>query len=98
MRGRDADRWQQSVVALPLPEMVAALARVGFRGIYVDRFGYASAAQESRMEAQLARLLHCRPIESEEHRRVFFAMIGSRPAPVLTRRARRTDSGATITR
>ena len=40
MRGREVERWQEDVAALPASGMVARLQRAGFSGLYLDRSCY----------------------------------------------------------
>jgi phosphoglycerol transferase len=70
MRGREGDRWREEVSKQPLPEMVAALVRAGFRGILVDRAGYFDLA--TRLEPQLSRLLGEKPLVSTRDQRYYF--------------------------
>jgi phosphoglycerol transferase len=75
MKGREGDAWQRHVAGQPLPEMLKALIAAGFRGIYVDRFGYAD--QGAAMEAALSKLLRIEPIESGDRRLMFFNLSGA---------------------
>jgi phosphoglycerol transferase len=70
MKGREGDGWQRQVAGQPLPEMLKALIAAGFRGIYVDRFGYVD--QGAEMEAELSKLLETGPIVSGDQRLAFF--------------------------
>jgi phosphoglycerol transferase len=69
MRGRPAD-WGFNLARLPVEETVAAVTAAGFRGIYVDRFGYADSARA--LEARLARLVGTDPLVSPNARLSFF--------------------------
>jgi len=62
MRGREVDRWREGVIGQPLPQMVRALVDTGFRGLVVDRAGYADHAAE--LEPELTRLLGVEPVVS----------------------------------
>ena len=72
MKGRDGDSWQRQVVEKPLSEQIETLAAAGFRGIYVDRYGYADQAAE--LEAKLSVLAGTKPIEAANQRLVFFSL------------------------
>jgi len=72
MKSSEGDAWQRDVVAKPLHEMVETLALAGFRGIYLDRYGYADMGAD--MEAKLTRLLDIKPITSANQRLAFFNM------------------------
>ena len=56
----------------PLSEALETLALGGFRGVYLDRDGYADKGAAT--EAELARLLGAAPIVSQSGRQVFFDM------------------------
>ncbi len=45
MKGRETDEWQQRVSQLSPAELVAALRRAGFRGLYVNRAGFADRGE-----------------------------------------------------
>jgi len=68
-RGRESD-WQAQVVALSPEEMLDAITAVGFRGLWVDRFGYPERARE--IEDKLSSALGGAPIESEDGRFAFY--------------------------
>ncbi|HJT78580.1 MAG TPA: hypothetical protein VJ739_15350, partial [Gemmataceae bacterium] len=70
MRGREGDRELRELAAKPLPEMVEAVARSGFGGIYLDRFGFTDGG--ARVEAELTRLLGTGPLVSGNGRLSFF--------------------------
>src|SRR5262249_55490362 len=76
MRGREVDRWQAAVVQKPLPEQVEMLVLAGFRGIYLDRNGFADAG--AALEAGLTSLLGSKPLVSENPRMVFFDLTAFR--------------------
>jgi phosphoglycerol transferase len=68
MRGREAD-WQAQWLEEPRNIAVAGIAAVGFRGIYVDRFGYADRA--AALESDLKRVSGGR-LESSANGRLSF--------------------------
>jgi phosphoglycerol transferase len=70
MKGREGDRWHAAVAALPVGELLEQLAVAGFRGVCVDRDGYADRGRV--VERQLARLLGVRPLISGNGRHSFF--------------------------
>jgi phosphoglycerol transferase len=105
MHGREVDRWRLEVSGQPLPQMVQTLAATGFRGIVVDRAGYADLA--AKLEPELTRLLGVEPVVSRGHdcRYSFYDLtpyarrrrhaIASPPGPADQRAApdlRRTDA------
>ncbi len=70
MKGRTADLWQQSIASQPIPEMLEALVKAGFSGIYVDRFGYEDQGQ--KIEAELSQMLGSATLVSRNQRLSFF--------------------------
>lgn len=70
IKGRGSDGWQRSLAALPPAELPAALAYAGFRGLYLDRAGYADRA--ASLETALVTLLDTSPVISDNGRFVFF--------------------------
>ncbi len=77
MKGRPASEWQKELAALPPAEMVQRLREAGFRGVYVDRFGYADHG--AALEAELTRLLGPPRAESPNRRLVYFDFGETRP-------------------
>jgi hypothetical protein len=69
MQGRRAD-WAAALQTLPPAQVLPAVAAVGFQGVLVDRFGY--PANHAAVEAQIAAVTHAAPLESRDHRFVFF--------------------------
>ena len=84
MRGREADLWNRTVSGEPAREMLAELSRVGFKGIYIDRFGYADHA--GALETELAGLLGTTPIVSGDNRLCYFSLgaLAGKGAPDLS--------------
>jgi phosphoglycerol transferase len=69
-RGREADLWQQSLVALPPQNLLEAIAKKGFEGLYIDRNAYPDHG--ASLEAQLVNLLDRQPLVSANGRMAFF--------------------------
>jgi phosphoglycerol transferase len=72
MIGRDTDMWIRQTAAKPVDEMAVSLARAGFAGLYIDRFGYPDRG--ALLEAQLKLALREDPIVSSNGRRSFFVL------------------------
>ena len=94
MRGRETDRWQRLVAALPPVEMVDRLRRAGFSGVYLDRFGYEDD-DARQLEAVLRVYLGTAPIVSADGRLCFFRIsprqgTPDEPRPNPVRRLTRT--------
>lgn len=73
MRGRESD-WQQSVSMWPVPDLLDAATAVGFRGLWIDRFGYRDRART--LERRIGAVLGAQPIVSGDDRFSFFTLIG----------------------
>jgi len=73
MRGRAAD-WEQFAAAEPTPQMVDAIAAVGYSGLLIDRAGYADHGQA--LEAELARATGIAPVVSDGKRLAFYDLRG----------------------
>lgn len=71
MRGRESD-WQVSVVRKPPRELLAAVTAVGFRGLWIDRNGYADQAQA--LESAFSAILGPSALTSDDGRFVFFEL------------------------
>jgi phosphoglycerol transferase len=69
MRGRASD-WQGQVVQLPTRKMLESIAAVGYRGVWVDRFGYPHRARQ--IESRLRAVTGQEPIVSENRRFAFY--------------------------
>jgi len=72
MRGRESSTWQQSVAGLPTDELIFRVYDKGFRGIYLDRFGYVDNGEV--VIAQLKKILGEPAVVSEDGRRLFFKL------------------------
>lgn len=72
MKGRQVDLWQREVQARPADELVAAIAAKGFRGLCIDRRGYADRAAD--LEERLQALLGAPPLVSGDDRMSFFSL------------------------
>lgn len=72
MKRRDTDLWLQQISAKRVPEMLEALAVAGFKGIYIDRFGF----QDTGVETQIRDTLQSAPLVSANQRLVFFDLTG----------------------
>ncbi len=72
MKGREVSRWQADLATRPLPDALERLAVAGFRGVYLDRAGFADSGAAT--EAELSRLLGVQPLVSQSGRQTFFDM------------------------
>jgi phosphoglycerol transferase len=70
VEGRATARWIHEVAALPIAEMVPRLVDAGFAGLHFDRSAYPDRG--AAMTAELDRLLHHAPIESDDGDWVFY--------------------------
>lgn len=71
VRGRSLDDQMKEITRRPVPDMVREAALIGFRGIYIDRFGYLPGRG---IERELIQLLGVQPLESRSGRLAFFTL------------------------
>ncbi|MFA4888687.1 MAG: hypothetical protein WC628_03835 [Candidatus Omnitrophota bacterium] len=81
MRGRANDIWQKDVAAKPVDEFLANISKAGFRGIYIDRGGYADKAVA--LETELTNKLRIRPLVNNNNTLLFFRLLPSEAGEVL---------------
>ncbi len=72
MKNRASSDWLARMADKALPESLKELALAGFRGVYLDRTGYADSGAAT--EAELAALLGAEPIVSQSREQAFFDM------------------------
>lgn len=65
-------RWEAAVVRRPPAKMLAALSALGFKGIYLDTFGYPHRGKA--LIPELSRVLGVKPLVSADGRLYFFDM------------------------
>jgi phosphoglycerol transferase len=70
MKGRPGGDWLAELQAKPVEEVLPAVARAGFRGLWLDRFGYEDAG--GKAVTALQRLLGEQPLSSRNGRFLFF--------------------------
>lgn len=70
MKYREGDIWLGDVSEKPIPEMLEAVVLAGFKGIYIDRFGYIDNG--ALIETKLHEILGVDPVVSRNQRLVFF--------------------------
>ena len=81
-------RWEVAVVRRPLAPMLDEVSAAGFKGIYLDTFGYAHRG--AALIPGLSRALGVRPLVSADGRLYFFDMA------LYNRRLRRRCTGAQL--
>ncbi len=67
-------KWEAAVAHRPPSQMLAELSALGFKGIYLDTFGYAHRG--AALIPELSRVLGVRPLVSSDGRLYFFDMAG----------------------
>ena len=72
MRGREPAQWQSEIAKMAPDEMVKALKEKGFKGLYIDRFGYENRALE--LERGLEAILNEKAFVSNNRRFAFFVL------------------------
>jgi phosphoglycerol transferase len=80
VRGRPEADFAKEVSGLAVPQMIERLRAKGFRGVYLDRKGYADFA----VEVELTRLLGRKEFEDSEHRLIYFSLDGRPTSPEQT--------------
>ncbi len=70
MKGREGDLWLKHVSAQPVDQMLEAISVAGFKGIYIDRFGYQDEGAE--IETKLKDMIGKAPLVSSNKRLVYF--------------------------
>jgi hypothetical protein len=71
LKGLPSD-WESIAVNQPLPLMLAEVAAAGFKGIYIDTFGYTDGG--AALFAQLGPALGTQPLVSSEGRYYFYSL------------------------
>jgi len=77
MQGREGDRWQKAVAALPPPQLIRELTAAGFGALWIDRRGYPDHGRA--LEISLGGLLGATPLISEDDQRSVFLLPHKRP-------------------
>ena len=91
MKGRPAGLRQAALAQRPLAESLPEVTDAGFRGIYLDRAGYADNGVA--VEAELSRLLGAEPLVSQTGRQVFFDLSGYAQAEHHSDPVRKAENG-----
>jgi len=71
IKGRDEDFWIRSVSYLPTDRLIETVALTGFKGIWIDRWGY-EYNELAELEEKLIKYSNSKYIESENKRFIFF--------------------------
>lgn len=72
MKGRSTDIWQQKLAKKSSKDFLETIALAGFKGVYIDRFGYADNG--AAIEAKFRKRLKTKPLERKDKRLVFFSI------------------------
>ena len=72
MKGREGDLRYRLVANMPLGETIKSLSFEGFKGIYIDSFGYPDKG--TKVITNISKILKIDPIVSDNHRLYFFDM------------------------
>jgi phosphoglycerol transferase len=70
MKGRAAQAWQKWADAKPIPQLLETLAAADYRGLYVNRQGYADGA--AALSAEIERVLGQPSLRSDNDRLLFY--------------------------
>ena len=60
LKGGEVEQWQQAVAAQPTARFIDEIRAAGFKGIYINRNGYADNAED--LERQITSILAIKPI------------------------------------
>lgn len=72
VKGRPGDLWQRNIVSLGTSDMISGLIAAGFKGLYVDTFGYPH--QGKKIVSDLFRLVGPPVVVSGDKRYYFFLL------------------------
>jgi hypothetical protein len=72
MKGREGDLRYRLVANMPMEETIRSLSFEGFKGIYIDSFGYPDKG--TKVITNISKILKIDPIVSDNHRLYFFDM------------------------
>lgn len=72
-QGSSVEKWQKQVAGKPVKEMLKHLAAVGFKGIYIDKWGYQQEESEVLVN-ELINITGVKPIISENGRMLYFCL------------------------
>lgn len=69
IKGRKWDKWQREISSQSIPEFIQTLRSTGFRGLYIDRFGY---ARHDQTEKDIKEILGEPAVVSKDRRLSFY--------------------------
>lgn len=72
MKGRPIDAWQGMVAGMPVGDMLKTLSETGFKGIYIDSYGYQDGG--AKLISDIMQVLGAEPLISDNKRLYFFDM------------------------
>jgi hypothetical protein len=70
MKGRPTDLWQKETAEKPVKDMIKEISKMGFKGIMINRNGYADNG--GKIIEEIKNILHAEPIMSEDTTILFF--------------------------
>jgi phosphoglycerol transferase len=76
-RGREGDLWIRKVSQEKVPDLLNNLINEGYAGITIDRNGYEDSA--AAITSELTTILKQQPIESRDHRYLFYSLVNYKP-------------------
>lgn len=75
MKGRNGDLWLRKVANQPPPEFVKEIVENGFRGVYINRNGYAPGVAVE-LETAMEDILKEKPVVNDDGSLLFFDLTG----------------------
>lgn len=71
IQGKENDRWQKSVASEPIKMFLADIYAKGFRGVYLDSYGYKDTNESNKIVNEISASTNSEPLYSADKRFVF---------------------------
>lgn len=70
-KGREADKWNEKVVKLPMEERIETIISAGFRGIYIDKRAYLED-ELAELTTSIEKIIDTKPMEDDNKMLLFY--------------------------
>jgi phosphoglycerol transferase len=70
LKGRPGDDWQRMVASMPIEDMLWTMSQTGFKGIYIDSYGFKDSG--AKLVSEIKQFLRTEPLVSGNQRLYFF--------------------------
>ena len=74
MKGRENDSWQKTVATLDIPSFLKEIYKKGFRGVYIDSFGYENKEEYDRIIKAVSQITGENPVQSNNGRLFYISL------------------------